>query len=398
MRIDAAINIQRSLKFANDRRQLALFIRHSLRIPFEAVGIAERSGRQAFGQIELGPFVIVAMNREDIANRQLLVRGHRKWIGAGKRPFRPRRQTQGRCGQRLRPPYPAQRIVRMMKLAVPVNPGEVQRAAFRRPPAFCPGNFKDIRRIHHIFGIGPNVTDAELVGGHKHLIVRHPLRHPDAAGAIHIIAGHFHDPAFMGIRHQQRFARAVVAILFDQFAHEPDGFARGFRPLQRYAGKLGRIKNPFPRFRLRVHFRFIGALADGKLMFVHDAVIGVKIGVRVRDLRNVAERHAGRDILDVVIGTALLRHDAMADRSAPLRFEVQRRVRIIDGPHGARLVILRRNINHAGIVQSIIRMGNHDRSIRRGRFAYEYCRAGQGRLRHSQAKDQQDRNHCPFHR
>ena len=76
-----------------------------------------------------------------------------------------------------------------------------------------------------------------------------------------------------------------------------------------------------------MNFRLVRALADRKLVFVHDAIVGIKIRIRVCHLWNESQRNTGGNTGFIIRFAPVFGHDPMADGGAPLWFEIQRRKR-----------------------------------------------------------------------
>jgi len=195
-----------------------------------------------------------------------------------------------------------------------------------------------------------------LVGRHEKTVIRNTLRNPDPIRPVHVIAAHLHDPGFLRIGDGQRLARSVVAELLDELSHELDGLTGCLAPFQRHTGKLRRIEDAFLRFRFRVDLGLVGAFRDGELVLVHDAVIGVKVGIGVGYLGNESERNAGRFAGRVIARPPVLGHDPVCFACPPLGFEVQGTVGVENRPQCTGFVVHRRHINHASIAQAVVRM------------------------------------------
>ncbi len=76
----------------------------------------------------------------------------------------------------------------------------------------------------------------------------------------------------------------------DQF----NGFACCFTALRRNAAQLSAVKNKFARYRIGLDFGSVGALAEHKLMLVHDGIAAIEVRIGMRDLRNKPQRYALR--------------------------------------------------------------------------------------------------------
>jgi len=182
----------------------------------------------------------------------------------------------------------------MVELAIAIDPGEVQRAVLGLPPAFLFGDIEDVRRVQHVQRAAAHLANPELVGGGEEVVIGHALGHPDALLAVWVEGAHFHDPALVGVCHEQRLAGSVISVSINQFPHEQYGLPSLGAAFQCHTRKLGRIENALPGLRFRINLGLVRAFAYGELMLVHYAVIAVDVGVGMRDLRDMSQRNTGR--------------------------------------------------------------------------------------------------------
>ncbi len=188
------------------------------------------------------------------------------------------------------------------------------------------GNGMKVFRIKHIGVVRVDFANTQFICGHKHLAVGYPFCHPKAACAFR--AGcHFYDPAFFCIPDGQCFARTVVAIGLNKMTDQFNGFACFCTAFRRYAAQFGAVENKFARYRFGLDFGSVGALAEHKLMFIHDSIGTIEVCIGMFDLGNKTKRYAlrltGIDISRATVGTGIApQHISVIFRSVAQRCSI----------------------------------------------------------------------------
>ncbi len=149
--------------------------------------------------------------------------------------------------------------------------------------------------IKHIRVIRVDFANTQFICGYKHLAVRYFFCHPKTACAFRT-GCHFYDPAFFRIPDGQCFARAVITIGLNKIADQFNGFTCFCTTFRCYTAQFGAVENKFAGYWFGLDFGSVSALAEHKLMFVHDGVAAIEVCIGMCDLRNSAKRYVLRMI------------------------------------------------------------------------------------------------------
>lgn len=322
---------------------------------------------------------MVAVERDDVVAREPGPRRHRERIVGGvAAAAHPRAQAQVRVDTVEHAPYPAQRIIGMRILSFADGAQPVDRRLPGLGPAHLLETGQQFVGKHLIFGAGPDVADAELVGGHEHRPIRHALGDP---GRVVFVVGqgaHLEYPGFLLVAHQQGLAGREIAIPVDQGTHQADGLARRPAAFQRHprqfraveqAAMLAGLFGFFLRYMRRLEARAVGALAHHEVVLVHDAVAAVEVGERMSHLRDAADQRRVRPARHLVARAALTAHQARIGIAAAVDHAAQ----------AARRVMLGRDVDDALVRQLVVvRVGHHHRAVGRGAIRDDHRGAHDG--------------------
>mmetsp|Transcript_55399 Transcript_55399/g.168380 ORF Transcript_55399/g.168380 Transcript_55399/m.168380 type:complete len:709 (+) Transcript_55399:278-2404(+) len=296
------------------------------------VGVAERPGRHAGGEVVRRALVVVAQHVHDHAGGDgPRGRGHRAGVGVRRLREVPLVGVQlgplGGAQQAENPPHATAavegqdvleqlarrgigRILHVGREAVGAE--EVKHArgiVVGAPPAHLLRQLGDARAVAVVIRVVQlHLPDGEGVAHRRHVAGGHAHRGPDGAGVV--LAGHHvEDPQLLrvgdgerlravGVIRLRRVAAvgAVEALLHGNRAHGVDGATRRGAPLQRDLGQVldaGAVVavRLVRRRRPADGLRGASALADRQADLVLHAVVHVPIRVRLLDLRDLADRY-----------------------------------------------------------------------------------------------------------
>ena len=336
-----------------------------------AVGGVKEPCRLAFAPVDAGALVGIPVQIHDLLKCQGMVGLNGKGVLIPFPSLGALGQVRGGSHQTLGTPYPVEGEVGMVVLygLHGAHPVQIPLLVVGSPARFLQ-RFRQLG-IVNLIGISLlDGMDAELVGCHEELPIRHPLGNPETAlpGGSRL---HFQHPAFVLIRHQQGFPGAPKAILIYEGAHELHCLPGGAAALQGYPAQLRGVENPpaLPRLQIFQMSRIIGALPQHQAMLIHNSVIAVNISIGVGSLRDFPQRFGRLLPRAGIVLSALGRHQPGELPTVVLRHLIPGNGGRVDLPHLSRLMLLGRHIDDIGVTgKGIIGVGHQSAAIRRGSF------------------------------
>ena len=271
------------------------------------VGRAKRPGGGADAGVVQRALVVRAVGGEGVAHAEQLVgldgeRVERRapwvaWRGdVVLEAVVHRRQRERRLEAAEAIPHAPPGVVLVGVLAEREGAREVETAGAVPQPVRQCGRVQVRRADEALRIVQVDLADREHVGDDGDLVVRHALRRPQRARPARV-GEDVEDPRLVGVAHHQHLAGAAVgpveAVLLGEAAHEHDRLASAARALGRNLGELVDAQQRGAA----VGADGVGAedrgrrrLAERQLALVLDRVVVLKVAVRVRRLRDVADR------------------------------------------------------------------------------------------------------------